>query len=846
MDKITPFIKNQFPEYLRDTQTLLIPFMEAYYEWLHQDGEVYSVVNDLANLQNIDESFDKFAEQFTEEYLKDFPKNILTDKTLTIKHIGDLYASKGTPKAVQLLLRMLFGKESEIIYPSEQILRASDGDWIQENSIYVTVQSGDIFDTVGNTVKIVTEEVSFDSVVERVKLTQYAGIYEVFLERKLIYEITKNTIVTFEDVILKSQQTIVKYRITSPGAKFRLGQIFNVDSSEGSGTVVKVKAVTETGGLKAVQIIKFGYGYESDFISSVKPREPDTVIISQFPNINDKINSINDRGFINKFDYYVGDYIDASYVGEILAEFSDNGSVEADPDSATIEFLLGNKLKYPGYYNSIKGFLSDSIYLQDNFYYQAYSYVIKIDEVLNKYKESVQNTVHPAGLKMFGEYSIKNNFSLNTQLRFILNFFRLVFNDIVVGEDNIQMLLSKSLTDFIVANDTPAKELLKVLIDSTTNSDESTNEVTKGLNDSVTQPDTTTTKSFGKSLTDTTINTDFASQSFDKALVDSFTNSDVSNNEVTKGLSDSVAESDTTTTSFGKSLTDTTINTDVATKSFDKSLVDSFNSQDANAINFGKIIDDVISSIMDNSSLQFVKYVEEILEASDDNQTFEIQKFIIETVQSLDVNSISMIKLLSDTISELDTITRTFEKSLTDTTINIDFASQSFDKPLTDSFTNEDDNSLQFTKSASDSVSSSDVAPDISTNKGINEVIVGNDINTISISKSLSDVIEQIDLNMITVSKILSDAITQNDDRNFSINRVIEDNNLVVDIQTISTTKAISETLFITDEIAIGFTYDKEINDSQNADDSGGYLYYNYYTTTDYFEEEYTTGRITF
>lgn len=521
-NNIVPFIGNQFPSHIRETNTLLIPFMEAYYEWMQLNGGVYDLTNSLSRLHNIDESLVKFAEEFDTEYLSNFPKDIITDKALTIKHISDLYKAKGTPNAVKLLIKMILGKESEIFYPSTQILKTSDGDWIQENSILVTIISGNIFDIVGESIKISTSILTFNSVVEKVKTTETSGVYEVYLERKLTYDITPNTIISYKNVVAQSQPTVTKYKVLSAGINFTVGQIFEIKTQGGSGTFIKVKSLTPANGIKSLQIIKFGYGYESDFISGISIQKNNSSVITQFPNLNDAISSVSDSGYLSIVDYFAQDYTEDTYVGKILSSFASDGGISSvDTASAVIEFNLGNKLKYPGYYSSTKGFLSDAIFLQDDFYYQAYSYVVKIDEVLEKYKDKVNATVHPAGLQLFGEYSINNVFKMNTTLKFVLNFFRLAFSDSVIAEEQISKILTKIVSDSVSPSDLYNITLLKTFTDSFSNSDITNISTTKSLNDVL-------------SIIES------ASITFSKSLLESLSVADLLSINTTKNLNDSI------------------------------------------------------------------------------------------------------------------------------------------------------------------------------------------------------------------------------------------------------------------------------------------------------------------
>ena len=69
-----------------------------------------------------------------------------------------------------------------------------------------------------------------------------------------------------------------------------------------------------------------------------------------------------------------------------------------------------------GYWEGTDGFLSSNMYLQDNHYYQDYSYEIECNTSIHHYRDTVTDLIHPSGTKMFGKYvwtsEITNNFEL--------------------------------------------------------------------------------------------------------------------------------------------------------------------------------------------------------------------------------------------------------------------------------------------------------------------------------------------------------------------------------------------------------------------------------------------------
>lgn len=61
---------------------------------------------------------------------------------------------------------------------------------------------------------------------------------------------------------------------------------------------------------------------------------------------------------------------------------------------------------YPGKWMNSDGWLSSDMRLQDNYYYQEFSYVIKTSLPINSYRDVIKKLAHPAGTIFFSEYMI--------------------------------------------------------------------------------------------------------------------------------------------------------------------------------------------------------------------------------------------------------------------------------------------------------------------------------------------------------------------------------------------------------------------------------------------------------
>jgi hypothetical protein len=111
---------------------------------------------------------------------------------------------------------------------------------------------------------------------------------------------------------------------------------------------------------------------------------------------------------------------------------------------------------YPrGLFTSADGFLSDKKFLQDSYYYQQFSYVLKTGKNIADWKNAFTRLIHPAGFKFFGEIAIlvKLLTSGNTQAQYgwLLPAGKITFNIGAFQVGPVQFnshLLEKTYTHF--------------------------------------------------------------------------------------------------------------------------------------------------------------------------------------------------------------------------------------------------------------------------------------------------------------------------------------------------------------------------------------------------------------
>lgn len=470
--KLSSLVSTQVPEFVRSDYQSFVAFLEAYYEYLETTQQ------SLEDLRDLDKTLDSFVRYFKDELAGKLPYTAV-DPRFLMQHIKEHYGAKGSESSYKLLFRILFGKEVSIDYPAKQMLRASDGKWNQDVSIFCKILTGDPNDPVGKLVDLVTPTKIIRVLVDRRQYVELEvdrvvkiadGIYEYFIDRRFFGNISVGDRIRYRDDVngiyftAEILSTTATLEVQKPGSGFKVGGLYNIRNFNGNGSIMKVVSVNSTGGILQAQFIKYGIGYTTDFTTTLSATTGQDVagtagttiqrIDQSLGNGNTLVNlSITDRmdgfsetGTINMTDYWTT-YADGSYVGQVMREFGisnvDATAVVSDP--AIIKCTLGPLAKYPGYYINNDGFLDDAIFIQDSRYYQAFSYVIKIDEALNSYKTAVKNLIHPAGMAIFGEYDIRNEFDVSESLESLIKILNINTKDTVVtGEPGLALDLTRT------------------------------------------------------------------------------------------------------------------------------------------------------------------------------------------------------------------------------------------------------------------------------------------------------------------------------------------------------------------------------------------------------------------
>ena len=355
---ISFLVSEQVPDYVRDEHPNFVNFVKAYYEFMEQrDGAVYRTKN-LNYYNDIDETLDEFVEYFRREFADTLPTNILGDKRYVTKFIRDLYRRKGSREAYKFLFRELYGEEIELDFPGEDVIKASDSVWERDIKVRVIQTPG----------------------VKASRTTTFG-------EGRSIIGTTSsaNGIITGSVTKVINGQEILELDLATLN-----GQFTSNDS-------IRFNDLTETfplaNVLGTITINDGGSFYAVNDIATAT--------------LGDKVGKLRvtavDSENSNAIQTLVIDDFGASFSGVPTVTFDGGNS------SANVSVEITGTALFEGQYTDTRSLVSESTTkLFDGLKYQYYSYIVKVGLSIDTYKNLIKELVHPAGMEIFGEVTVRS------------------------------------------------------------------------------------------------------------------------------------------------------------------------------------------------------------------------------------------------------------------------------------------------------------------------------------------------------------------------------------------------------------------------------------------------------
>lgn len=237
--------------------------------------------------------------------------------------------------------------------------------------------------------------------------------------------ITKPTITPQANTMVRSLGILGRMEILDGGQDYVVGDqivFINVPGGYGYGAKANVTNVDVNGAITSVRFYANtgemigGTGYNQNFLPTA------TVVSGTGSNANIVVTAVLGEGAnLSSVTTGAGSIQSLSILsrgqGYESAPTLNLQSI-GDGTAQAVATVIQGTFTYPGRYINDDGHLSGYNFLQDRDYYQDFSYVIKLGRSIEDYRTPLKELIHPAGMKVFGEYiKIDNGDSLNVSVK---------------------------------------------------------------------------------------------------------------------------------------------------------------------------------------------------------------------------------------------------------------------------------------------------------------------------------------------------------------------------------------------------------------------------------------------
>lgn len=311
-NKTSLLVASQLPEFISNDPAYgnFVLFLEAYYEWLGQQGNSQN----LLDYKDVDTTTEEFLNYFQNDFLSYFPTDILADKKQVIKIAKQLYQSKGTPASYKFLFRILYNSDVDFFFTKDAVLKASSGSWyipislkLSSNELnFLATKNLRIFGQQTKSIATIETAVLVNNKIE-IFISNIQRLFQsgeqvsiVDSNNQLVYfldgNIVDSTTVGAETLSAQIVGQINKITVNSNfrGLFYEPGDPVIVygglATTEGQGATAEIGSVT-SGSIQIINTLSSGYGYTAS---------PNTVInITNAPGAIAIVQSLDPAGIAN-------------------------------------------------------------------------------------------------------------------------------------------------------------------------------------------------------------------------------------------------------------------------------------------------------------------------------------------------------------------------------------------------------------------------------------------------------------------------------------------------------------------------------------------------------------------
>lgn len=473
----SPRLYELLPVQLVPTTENLRRLLDEYYQFLNQTDQPSYIIERIVDEHNIDEVVDpKFLQKLTYEVARGVPESPYVQKAFLLKRIIDYYNLRGNIESVKYFFKVFFGDDVTTYYPWNQVLIPSSGRWVSDTKLRIIPIQGTLEDLTGNVTlqqlnasgNIVSQGVIENS---RQEIINGRSVFEVtFIQGTLAGVFEENVVIETSNSNFRGYalRTFTGLEIISGGSGYDVNDRIYLDRLENVSFSAYVTKTGIQGEIQSVSINDYGQSSEVSYRSGISIQDftanSSRVYFSGIVS-DGKINNIELERDIFDFSDYEGRLVDIEGIVNIdrstvsvinliinqdLSDFLQQfDSVLHDFEFYTVgsDFNNGNDLRVldnlkintangtgaeiglrfgtlyttDGYYADQRGRTSNDTVIQDSFYYQTFSYLIKSTLSIVNWKADFENLVHPSGFEVFNQIDTTGEFNVGVDFQENIN-----------------------------------------------------------------------------------------------------------------------------------------------------------------------------------------------------------------------------------------------------------------------------------------------------------------------------------------------------------------------------------------------------------------------------------------
>lgn len=381
---VSALIDQFVPDYIREHFPELIQFVEAYFKYLETSNMSGYYQNTLPQQRDLNEQDELFLKSIERELGLFVPREFESSPKEFYNYITDLWRSKGSQESIETFFRLLLNDQVIVRYPWDRVLKPSDGQWVVERKLRVSMISGNGYDFLGREIRQINN-FGIGKVVKVERKVYSSGV--IFELSLLVSDIAGNFVPNDEIIVFDTDLRAEVYKsvkgltVIDSGSGYKIGDRIRLKQFEGATFVAFVESVDENGGILKTRMSNFGAGNTPNHIIKTNPK-------------NDTI--------------YLQEYVLYQYsTDQPIASLSNEFIIDTDEgEGANFDINYGAICETEGVYTGVKGQLSESIVLQDSDFYQKYSYEVITSYSINRWLSSLKKSVHPAGVGVFSNVRV--------------------------------------------------------------------------------------------------------------------------------------------------------------------------------------------------------------------------------------------------------------------------------------------------------------------------------------------------------------------------------------------------------------------------------------------------------